>query len=414
MIKISIDRLAQMYKYEVPDSIEESEYAQLVISVWVDNIRKIVATHAPSDVHITSSGNAYAVQFYYETLGELPEPMFNISIQQYVNGVRLDFNPKRMRMKNFGWLQNIMNDIKYFAHNGGYHSHTTQIDLAIDMFDEGTTAANFKINKMGVKRTGLFNAVNGDKETEYYGVRGSNSYLRIYNKTNEQISILSKKYRRLKAVAFKRYEDMRAEINADNLTSDDVIEEFKEFDFEASPFSDRDFTKQDEFESALNWSLSELRLQEQNQIPADWRRMEIVLRTEKLSNDRVTFDDDVVYEYIDSIINTDLATISDYHFRALALAVADGSVQVSELTANERSRYRKIMKNDEIVVFKTLSSGQQRVMGLADFNAKIDPAKVTYEKHITKKSDKYLQKKVRDAFDLCKNDLKLELMSYTI
>lgn len=411
---MSIDRLAQMYKYEVPDSIEDSEYAQLVISVWVDNVRKIVSTHAPSDVHITSSGNAYAVQFYYEKLGELPEPMFNISVQQYVNGVRLDFNPKRMRMKNFGWLQNIMNDIKYFAQKGGYQSHTTQIDLAIDMFDEGTAAANFKINKMGVKRTGLFNAVNGDKETEYFGVRGSNSYLRIYNKTSEQIGVLSKKYRRLKADAFRRYEDMRAEINADNLSSSDVIEEFKEFDFYASPFSDRDFTRKDEFESALNWSLGELRLQEQNQIPADWRRMEIVLRTEKLSNDRITFDDSVVYGYIDSIINTDLATISDYHFRALALAVADGNVQVSELTANERSRYRKIMKNDEIVVFKTLSSGQQRVMGIDDFNAKIDPAKVTYEKHITKKSDKYLQKKVREAFDLCKEDLKAELISYTI
>ena len=38
------------------------------------------------------------------------------------------------------------------------------------------------------------------------------------NKTNEQISILSKKYRRLKAVAFKRYEDMRAEINTDLAT----------------------------------------------------------------------------------------------------------------------------------------------------------------------------------------------------
>lgn len=409
---MSIDRLAQIYKYDVPDSIEPSEYAQLVISVWVEAVRKIVATHVPSDIKTSSSGNAYSVQFYFESVGELPEPIFNISVQQYVNGVRLDFNPKRIR--DYTWLQDVITDIKDFAQKGGYQAHNTQVDLAIDLINEGVPAATFTINKLGVKRTGLFNATNGDKETEYYGTRGSNAYLRIYNKHSEQIAYLSKKYRKLKASAFKKYDNMRAEFNAGNANSDDVIDIFKDYSFDSSPFFDRDFTQRDEFEAALNWALGQLREEEERQVPSDWRRMEIVLRTEKLANDKITFADNVVYDYIDSISNTDLTTISDYHLRALALAVELGQVQVNELTPNERSRYRKILKHDEIVVFKTIASGKQRIMGIDDFNQKIDPAKVTFEQHITKKSNTYLRDKVRETFDLVKDDLKAELISYTI
>jgi len=75
---------------------------------------------------------------------------------------------------------------------------------------------------------------------------------------------------------------------------------------------------------------------------------------------------------------------------------------------------RKILKYDHIVVFRTLSGGTQRIMSIDDFNQKIDPAKVTFEKHITKKSNTYLRDKVRETFDLVKDDLKAELISYTI
>lgn len=409
---MSIDRLAQIYKYDVPDSVEPGEYAQLVISVWVEAVRKIVATYVPSDIQINSSGNAYSVQFYFESVGELPEPIFNISVQQYVNGVRLDFNPKRIR--DYTWLQDVISDIKDFAQKGGYQAHNTQVDLAIDLINEGVSAATFTINKLGVKRTGLFNATNGDKETEYYGVRGSNAYVRIYNKHSEQIAYLSKKYRKLKASAFKKYYSMRAEINAGNVNSDDVIAVFADYSFDSSPFFDRDFTQKDEFESAITWALGQLREEEERQVPSDWRRMEIVLRTEKLASNKVTFEDSVVYEYIDSITNADLTTISDYTLRALTVGIQNGIIQVNELTQNEKARYRKILKYDHIVVFRTLSGGTQRIMSIDDFNRKIDPTKVTFQKHITKKSNTYLRDKVRETFDLVKDDLKAELISYTI
>lgn len=412
MIKLSIDRLAQIYKYDVPDDVEISEYSQMVISLWVDHIRKIIKSHIPSDLTFSSSGNGYSVQFYFEKNGELPESILNVSVQQYVDGVRLDFNPKRVRQ--YDWLQNVMEDIKTFSKQGNYKSHNTQVDLAIDLFDEGAAAANFTINKQGVKRTGLFNAVNGDLQTQYYGVRGSSAFVRIYNKHDEQVAHLSKKYRTLRALAFNKYDNMTPEINAGNLDSTDIVELFKEYEFDSSPFSGRDFSKKDEFESALNWALGQLRSEEELTIPSDWKRLEIVLRTEKLSNDRVTFDDDVVYDYINSVTNTELSTISDYSLRALALAIEMGQVQVSELSQNEKSRYRKILKYDEIVVFKTVSSGAQRIMSLADFNRKIDPLKVTSEKHITKTSETSLRDKIREAFDSSKDDLKSELISYTL
>lgn len=411
MIQFSIDRLAQVYNYDVPDSIEPGDYAQWVISVWYEEMRKLLDTYSPSDLHIGSEGNAYSVQFYYEKTGELEEPIFNISVGQYVDGVRLDFNPKRLR--DLTWLQDVMNGIKSFAKKGGYVSHATQIDIAIDLIGLSTLSANFTINKQGVKRTGIFNAVNGDIETQYYGVRGSNAFLRIYNKHTEQKARISKKYRRLRAIAFRKYESMREDLK-DNLSSDDVIDAFKEYNLDSSPFANRDFSDKSEFDAGLTWALGELRQNEENLIPADWRRMEIVLRTEKLSSDKMTFKDDVVYDYIDSICNTELSTISDYNLRALALAIESGQVQVSELKQTEKSRYRKILKFDHIVVFRTTSSGAQRVMSIDDFNAKIDPDTVTFERHITKQSDYTFRNQVREAFELAKDDLKAELLSYTI
>ncbi len=411
MIKFSIDRLAQVYNYDVPDDMEPSEYGLFVISTWYEEVRKLLDSYSPSDFHIGSTGNAYSVQFYYEKTGELEEPIFNISVGQYVDGVRLDFNPKRLR--DLAWLQDVMNGIKSFAKKGGYVSHATQIDVAIDAISEGAKAANFTINKQGVKRTALFNAVNGNIESQYYGVRGSNSFLRIYDKHAEQKLRISKKYRRLRAIAFRKYESMCEDLK-DNLSSDDVIDAFKEYTFDSSPFSNRDLTERDEFNSALQWALGELRKNEENLIPVDWRRMEIVLRTEKISSDKMTFKDSVVYEYIDSICNTELSTISDYNLRSLALAIEAGQVQVSELNQNEKSRYRKILKFDHIVVFRTKSGGAQRVMSIDDFNAKIDPDVVTFERHITKQSDYTFRNQVREAFELAKDDLKAELLSYTI
>lgn len=411
MIKFSIDRLAQVYNYDVPDSMEPSEYGLFVISTWYEEVRKLLDSYSPSDLHIGSTGNAYSVQFYYEKNGELEEPIFNISVAQYVDGVRLDFNPKRLR--DLTWLQDVMNGIKSFAKKGGYVSHATQIDVAIDAISEGVKAANFTINKQGVKRTGLFNAVNGNIESQYYGVRGSNSFLRIYDKHAEQKLRISKKYRRLRAIAFRKYESMCEDLK-DNLSSVDVIDAFKEYSFDSSPFANRDLTERDEFNSALQWALGELRQNEENLIPVDWRRMEIVLRTEKISSDKMTFKDSVVYEYIDAICNTELSTISDYNLRSLALAIEAGQVQVSELNQNEKSRYRKILKFDHIVVFRTKSGGAQRVMSVADFNAKIDPDVVTFERHITKQNDATFKNKVREAFELAKDDLKAELLSYVI
>lgn len=412
MIELSIDRLAQIYKYDVPDDIESSEYSQLVISLWIEKIRKILRFYVPGDLTIISSGNGYSVQFYFEKKGTTPESILNVSVQQYVDGIRLDFNPKRVRQ--YFWLKSVMADIKEFAIQGGYKAHNTQVDLAIDLFNEGAAAANFTINKPGVKRTGLFNSVSGDIQTQYFGVRGSSAFVRIYNKHDEQVAQLSKKYRKLRALSFKKYDDMMSEINSGNLNSNDVIDTFKQYSFDSSPFYNRDFTKKDEFEAALNWALGELREQEESKIPFDWKRLEIVLRTEKLSDDRVTFDDVVVYDYINSITNTELSTISDYNLRALALGIESGQVQVSELSHNEKARYRKILKYDEIVVFKTVSSGAQRIMSIDDFVQKIDPLKVTSEKHITKKSETSLRDKIRNAFDLSKNDLKSELISYTL
>lgn len=412
MICLSIDRIAQIYNYEVPEGIESNDYSSFVISSWVDEIRAIITKHIPKGLELRSNGNAYSVQFSYEKNGELPEPIMNVSAQQYVDGIRLDFNPKRVRDND--WLKSVILEIKKFATNGSYKVHNTQIDLAIDLFNEGALASNFKIVKSGLKRTGLYHAVNGDIQTQYYGVRGSSSYVRIYNKHDEQVSRLAKKYRFLKARALRDYQNLFSNSSLSHPTSDNIVEIFKDYNFNSGPFSSRDFTNIDEFKSALDWSLGQLRKQEQISIPNDWKRFEIVLRTEKLSNNKITFDDKSVYDYLNAIVNTELSSISDYHLRALALAIEDGQVQVSELTQNEKSRYRKILKFSEIVIFKTVSSGAQRIMSIDDFRNKIDPSKVVSEKHITKNNDNTLRDKIKKAFENSKEDLKAELISYTL
>lgn len=414
MIKLSIDRLTQIYAYEVPSGVESNEYSQLVISLWSENIRSFILKHIPSNLELKSSGNSYSVQFSYDKVGEISEPIMNVSAQQYVDAIRIDFNPRRSR-KHF-WIQKVMNDIKDFAKSGKYDYHNSQIDVSIDMFDEKPLSNTFKIVKSGVKRTSLFHAVNGDLQTQYYGVRGSSSYVRIYNKHDEQISRLSRKYRLLKAKACKKYESIlesSSKLSGIEISSDDIVNAFKDYSFDFGPFGDRDFTNKDNFKSALDWALGTLREEEEKSIPIDWIRFEIVLRTKKLSDDRLTFDDKSVYDYINAISNTDLSTISDYSLRALALAIESGNVQVSELNLNEKARYRKILKYDEIVIFRTISGNTQRIMGLNEFNKNIDQSTVVSEKYITKKSNNLLRDKVKDAFELSKDDLKAELMSYT-
>lgn len=414
MIKLSIDRLAQIYAYELPSGVESSEYSQLVVSLWSDKIRDFILKHIPNNLTLKTSGNAYSTQFSYDEIGQISEPIMNVSAQQYVDSIRVDFNPRRVRHNI--WLQYVMDDIKNFAKNGKYHYHNSQVDLSIDMIDEKPLSNTFTLSKSGVKRTSIFHAVNGDLQTQYYGVRGSSSYVRIYNKHDEQVSNLSRKYRILKSKALNKYErliEKSSKLSGFQINSDNIIDTFEDYALDSGPFGDRDLTNKDDFKAALEWALGRLREQEENFIPIDWTRFEIVLRTKKLSDDRLTFDDDSVYDYINSISNTELSTISDYSLRALALAIESGNVQVSELSQNERARYRKILKYDEIVIFRTLSGNTQRIMGIDDFNKNIDPSQVVSEKHITKQSNNSLRDKVKKAFELSKHDLKAELMSYT-
>lgn len=412
MIQLSIDRIAQIYNYDVPDTMDNNEYGYLVMTTWVEKVRKIIAAYIPEELTLLSNGNNYSIQFSYQFNRERPEPLINISFQQYVKGIRLDFNPKRMR-DNL-WLKQSMNDIKLFAKENGYKGHNTQIDLAFDLFDEGIPASNMEIFKQGLKRTGIFNSVNGDIETQYYGVRGSSSFVRIYNKHQEQLSHLSKKYRALKSRILSDFDSIisKSGINEPDLES--IINLLEPYKIGKSPFNNLNITNIDDFKIILEWTLGKLRQEEEDNIPKDWKRFEIVLRSEKLSNDKITFDDNSVYSYLNAVVNTELSTISDYNLRALAMAIEAGKVQVTELSLNEKARYRKIMKHDEIVVFKTISSGAQRIMSIDEFNEKIDPEIVVSEKHITKHSDNSLRDKMKTAFELKKNDLKSELNSYTI
>ena len=412
MIKFSIDRIANVFSIDMPNNADDVlAYKKMHFDTLANIILDSLNNSKPDDVEIDCANYGVSVQYYLIALDE-KEPLFNLQVLEYSNGLRFDFNPKRVRSDV--WLLDVVKDVKQYALDNGFKSHNTQIDLALDFINHGPLVDSMSFVKFGVKRTALFEDVSGNVETEYYGKRGSSGYLRIYNKRAERLHQITLKYSKIKRVAKAKYYDMM--MTLDNVSHDDVLNNFSDLDLDlvVPLMSDNvDLSKSEHFDMALDLSLGMRKDKDVDAVPASWKRFEIVSRTKRISSDKVTFEDDEILKYLEGIHNFDLNTISDYRMRALVLGVENGYVQLSELTNFEKITRKAILKSD--VVFQYRDSGRRYfVKTEEDFLATVDPSKVTITKTIKKYNDHTLRDEVISEFEKVKDDLKAELYSYSI
>lgn len=412
MIEFSIDRLANVFNIDIPSNIEDDfSYKKMHFDTLGNVILDSLNKYKPDDVVIDYVNFGLTIQYYWVTFTE-KEPLFNLQVLDYSNGLRFDFNPKRVRSNV--WLSSVIDDVKEYAKTNGFNSHNTQVDLALDFINHGPLVDSMRYVRFGVKRTALFHDISGNIETEYFGKKGSSSYLRIYNKRAERLHQITLKFAKMKRVIKKKYSELLSDFP--NITHNELTDYFPDLEFDVVlPMmnSDVDFVRPDDFETALDLILSMLKENDVNSVPASWKRFEIVLRTKKLSDDRVTFDNSAVLDYLNGISNFDLETISDYKIRSLILGVENGYVKLSELSDFEKQIRKCIYKSNEVVVYRN-SSRRYFAKTREDFDLTVDLSKVTVTKIIKKQDDQTLRNEVITEFEKVKDDLKSELWTYSI
>ena len=412
MIEFSIDRLANVFNIDIPSGVDdEFEYKKMHFDMLGNVIFDSLNKHKLADVVIDYVNYGLTIQYYLVSLDE-KEPLFNLQVLDYSNGLRFDFNPKRVRSTS--WLSLVIDDVKTYAKNNGFKSHNTQVDLALDFVNHGPLVESMRFVRFGVKRTALFNDITGNIETEYFGKKGSASYLRIYDKRAERLRQVTLKFAKMKRVIKNKYFDLLSTFS--NFSHDDVIANFSDLEFDVViPLigADVDLSKPDDFETALDLILAMRKENDVIAVPASWKRFEIVLRTKKLSDDKVTFDDNAVLDYLNGISNFDLETISDYKIRALVFGVEKGYVRLSELSDIEKKIRKCIYQSNEVLVYRN-SNRRYFAKTREDFDLTVDLSKVTVTKIIKKQDDQSLRNEVITEFEKVKDDLKSELWSYSI
>lgn len=408
MIEVSIDRIALLYRYDYDDSsdIDEETYKNMQFIRLSSVFEQSIKTYKPNDVELELKGSNGSTQFY-AWINDTRESLANISSVPYQQLCRFDMNPKRQR--SFSWLNNAFNDFKNYINDNGFTTKTSQIDIAFDLIDECQLADTLTYYKPNVRRTALFNGQTGKQESVYYGTRSSSRFLRMYDKKVEQENTLTLKYSRLKKTAIKKYKSFVS--NNNSFTHQDVIDNVNS-DVTVFPFLD-DLRNYSNFETAIDWVFNQKKLVEKQKLPASWRRLEIVVRGEFIS-DKVTFNDDVIYEYISGLHNNVLESISDPILRSITIGVDSGYVNPKEISASLNLQRRNILKYDKIVIYRDNNSYNTKVTSFENFDVMSDKDTKKIVRIITKNDDHYLRDRILKQFNSQKKALKDELRSYSV
>lgn len=411
MIEFSIDRLTKVYKFSQQDSSNDDAYRELMFIRFFENIVSSLKQYKPDDVELIFKGGMYKAQIYI-VIDDEQQPIFNLQLVEFQDSLRLDGNPKWWKSNSF--IVSVMQDINQFALNNDMSIHTSQMDLAIDLIDEGNTAYELSFYKPGVVKSALYNSTTGSKETEYFGTRKSDSYLRIYDKRSERIKAIHKKYNRRKKHNLIGYDKLKNEFS--NLSHQDILYNFSDLSLDIFPDIE-DLSIKDNFIDALDWIMKLDTTEEINKLPHTWKRLELVLRTKKMNSDGITFEDKSVLDYLKNFHNHDLKTISDGVLRSVTIGVEEGFVNPKELSTYLNAQRRAILKYNEIVLFRD-ENNNTKIKSLDKFNdyyQKLsDKSKVKSEHHISKSDDFTLRDRIIEKFNQVKDDLKDELRNYTI
>lgn len=366
-MSITIDRIAILYDYSsLIDNVnsfdDETDYKILLVSSALEQLMYLINTSKPNDIDVERIGNQFNSEIYLIENDE-KVPLINFGAVLYQHKLRLDTNPKRLI--GVTWLENVVQEFSIFMKNDmKLVADVSQIDLAYDIFDP--IAENATYVKSGVKQTALFSSTTGYKQSVYWGVRASaGGYVRAYDKNAERIKELNKKYNRKMKRILNKYETYTKNFIG-SMSSSDVLSDFNDLDLDICPYGG-DLSNYSDFADAVKYVLDLKKSQEKADLPPYNRRIEFVLRANRLDNGRKALSDKAVMTELNSIHLNELESISDPILRAVTVAVDMGIVDPNSLPITVAKQRRQILKHDKIAQFR--HNGNLKVMAYDKFLA---------------------------------------------
>ena len=428
-LEFSLDRLGVIFTTpDMPSDFNMEEFFIPVIEIFEKHAGQV-------QLEFKTFGNSLSVQILgsYES-----ESLIYFNKVDYSKTIRFDMNPKRFRKMQ--WATNALKEIVRKMKTGTLilsefdwlkaDAYTSQVDVAIDMFDWSPDSHALKLVKLGSTTTQIIDDRSGDIGTRYYGSRSSSSYARWYNKAAEQRAQITNKYRSKKVKMMNDLDRLNEHsdvltphiINGFNLLDKDDRDQFLSHFIDLDNLDEIgvDLDEAHDIKGVKNLVEMGLNAEKSHEIektPVDWIRFECVIRTKRLKKERgfsgrnnYEFDPDSIREYLDKLtIETTYQTVSDPVLRALIASIATGLVNKKELPQHLKTRLNAVLKWDDVVAYYREGSHRTYYKSADD----LESGDIVRE-HITRRKDTELIDEIKTGFEENKDRLLDELNGYFI
>lgn len=428
-LEFSLDRLGAIWTLpDMPIDFNMEEFFIPVIEIFEKHAGQV-------QLEFKTFGNSLSIQVLgsYES-----ESLIYFNKVDYSKTIRFDMNPKRFRKMQ--WAADALKEVTEKMRTGTLilsefdwlkaDAYTSQVDVAIDMFDWSPSSMALKLVKLGSTETQIIDDRSGDIGTRYYGSRSSSSYARWYNKAAEQRAQIVNKYHSKKIKMMNDLDRLNQHsdvltphiINGFNLLDKDDRDQF------LSHFIDLDNLDEigvdlDEahdikgVKNLVEMGLNAEKSHEIDKVSRDWKRLELILRVKALKRERAfsgrnnyEFDPDSIREYLDKLtIETTYNTVSDPVLRALIPAINKGLVNKKELPQHLKTRLNAVLKWNDVVAYYREGSHRTYYKSADD----LEPDDIVRE-HITRRKDTELIDEIKTGFEENKDRLLDELNGYFI
>lgn len=238
-------------------------------------------------------------------------PVMNVSsVKGQPTYIRLDFNPKRFREDNqlFDALMDALSDLNQ---EWPFTMHVSQADFAFSITNE-TGAENMWLWRLGATTSKIMYSRSSAVATRYSGKRSSDIYAKYYDKHQEQVDTIVNRYRAEK-------------IRLKTLKNDGLIDD-------------------EELNQLILPALDEMKKNEIDDIPENYWRFEVTVRTPLFLNDREFNKDVVVDRFLDKLSIRNIESINNPVIRAVAIAIESDKVKRNELPPSVKKKYSGVMQ----------------------------------------------------------------------
>lgn len=428
-IEFSLDRLGAIWTLpEMPIDFNMEDFFIPVTEIFEKHAGQV-------KLDFKSFGNSLSVQILgsYES-----ESLIYFNKPDYTKVIRFDMNPKRFRKMQWAAdaLKEIIEKMRVGSLDFQYADwlkadcDTSQVDLAVDMINWSPDSKVLRLTKLGSTETQIIDDRSGDIGTIYYGSRSSSSYARWYDKTAEQRAQIVNKFRSKKVKMmndldrFNEHSDVRTPniINGFDLTDEEERNKFlthfvnlDNLDILGVDLDDVDNIQA--VKNVVEMGLNAEKMLEIDEVPSDWKRLEIVLRVKKLKKERnfngrnnYEFDPQSIQEYLNTLtIETTYQTVSDPIIRSLISSIDNGLIDKKELPQTLITRINAVKKWDNVAVYYIKGSHRLRYKKADD----LKPDEQVKE-YITRQKDTELIDLIKKGFENNKDRLLAELNGYFI